>query len=129
MMWYFWLNNPDKIVVATGDTRQLKNPESVSNVFEFEAFANHCIDLMFKNNIMLYECERLKTDEDRRKLYDVKDMMFNQKEYERNEKQRARKSSRSYKPNPADEQQMKVWVWSKHVGCIKEDYFRLIWIV
>ena len=76
---FFCLNNPDKIVVATGDTRQLKNPESVSNVFEFEAFANHCIDLMFKNNIMLYECKRLKTDEDRRKLYDFKEMIFNQK--------------------------------------------------
>ena len=52
---FFCLNNPDKIVVATGDTRQLKNPESVSYVFEFEAYANRCIDLMLKNNIMLYE--------------------------------------------------------------------------
>ena len=62
----------DKIVVATGDTRQLKNPE-------FEAYANHCIDLMFKNNTMLYEYKKLKADEDRRKRYDIKGMIFNQK--------------------------------------------------
>ena len=46
LIWDFCKNNPDKIVVATGDTNQLKNPERVSNVMSFEKYANHCIDLI-----------------------------------------------------------------------------------
>ena len=80
LIWDFCLNNPDKIVVATGDTNQLKNPEKVSDVFKFEDYANHCIDLIFENNIKLYECKRLKNEEDRKKLYDIKDMILNRKE-------------------------------------------------
>lgn len=76
LIWDYCLNNPDKIVVATGDTKQLKNPESISNVFEFEEYADHCVDLIFENNIMLYECKRLKTEEDRTRLYDIKRMLF-----------------------------------------------------
>ena len=77
LIWNFCKNNPDKIVLATGDTNQLKNPERVSNVMSFERYADHCIDLIFENNIMLYECKRLKTEEDRRKLYDIKSMIMN----------------------------------------------------
>ena len=33
LIWNFCIDNPDKIVVATGDTNQLKNPERVSDVF------------------------------------------------------------------------------------------------
>ena len=54
----------------------MKNPESVSNVIAFEKYADHCIDLIFEKNIMLYECKRLKTEEDRQKLRDVKRMIF-----------------------------------------------------
>jgi hypothetical protein len=46
LIWDFCKNNPDKIVVATGDTNQLKNPERVSNVMSFEKYADHCIDLI-----------------------------------------------------------------------------------
>ena len=77
LIWDFCKNNPDQIVVATGDTKQLKNPERVSNVMSFEKYADHCIDLIFKNNIMLYECKRLKTEEDRQKLRDIKSMIMN----------------------------------------------------
>ena len=77
LIWDFCKNNPDKIVVATGDTNQLKNPERVSNVMSFEKYADHCINLIFENNITLYECKRLKTEEDRKKLYDIKGMIMN----------------------------------------------------
>ena len=77
LIWDFCKNNPDKIVVATGDTNQLKKPERVSNVMSFEKYANHCIDLIFENTIMLYECKRLKTEEDRKKLHDTKSMIMN----------------------------------------------------
>lgn len=76
LIWDFVRNNPNKIIVATGDTKQLKNPESLSNVFKFEEYANHCIDLIFENSIMLYECKRLKTEEDKLKLKDVKHLIF-----------------------------------------------------
>ena len=76
LIWDFVINNPDKIIVATGDTKQLKNPESLSNVFTFEEYANHCINLIFENSIMLYECKRLKTEEDKLKLKDIKHLIF-----------------------------------------------------
>ena len=76
LIWNFEKNNPDKIILATGDTKQLKNPETVSNTIGFEKYANQCINLIFRNNIMLYECKRLKTEEDREKLKDVKRMIF-----------------------------------------------------
>ena len=77
LIWNFCKTNPDKIILATGDTKQLKNPERVSNVVSFGKYADHCIDLIFENNIMLYECKRLKTEEDRKKLYDIKRLIFN----------------------------------------------------
>ena len=77
LIWNFCKNNPDKIILATGDTKQLKNPETVSNTISFEKYADHCINLMFRNNIMLYECKRLKTEEDRNKLKNIKSLIFN----------------------------------------------------
>ena len=47
--------------------------------FTFEDYANHCIDLIFENNVKLYECKRLKNEEDKKKLYDIKDMILNKK--------------------------------------------------
>ena len=76
LIWDFCLNNPDKIVVATGDTNQLKNPERVSDIFEFEDYANNCIDVIFEKNIKLYECKRLRNEEDRQKLNDIKKMIL-----------------------------------------------------
>ena len=77
LIWNFCKSNPDKIILATGDTKQLKTPERVSNVVSFGKYADHCIDLIFENNIMLYECKRLKTEEDRKTLYDIKRLIFN----------------------------------------------------
>ena len=76
LIWNFCKNNLDNIVLATGDTKQLKNPETVSNTIGFEKYADHCIDLIFKNNIILYECKKLKTEEDRNKLKDVERMII-----------------------------------------------------
>ena len=30
LIWDFVMNNPDKIIVATGDTKQLKNPKRLN---------------------------------------------------------------------------------------------------
>lgn len=69
-------NNADKIIIATGGTKQLKNPESISNTIPFEQYADYCINQFFKYNIMLYESKRLKTEEDRKKLLDVRKLCF-----------------------------------------------------
>ena len=79
LIWNFCIDNPDKIVLATGDTNQLKSPEKVSNIYKFEDYANHCIDLVFENNILLYECKRLKNEEDKLKLKDVKHLSLKTK--------------------------------------------------
>lgn len=68
LIWDYCLNSPEKIVIATGETSQLKNPESISNVFESEEYADHCIILIFECNILLYESKRLRTEEDRMSL-------------------------------------------------------------
>ena len=77
LIWNFCKNNPDKIILATGDTKQLKNPETISNTISFEKYADHCIGLVFKNCIMLCECKRLKAEEDRNKLKEIKRLIFN----------------------------------------------------
>ena len=77
LIWNFCKNNPDKIILATGDTKQLKNPETISNTINFEKYADHCIGLVFKNCIMLCECKRLKAEEDRNKLKEIKRLNFN----------------------------------------------------
>ena len=61
-------DNPDKIIVATGDTDQLKPISEYSNVKEYKSYANECINLIFNYGIVLYENKRLKTQEDRDKL-------------------------------------------------------------
>eukprot|EP00438_Fugacium_kawagutii_P027024 Skav232522 [mRNA] locus=scaffold1096:1054611:1057742:- [translate_table: standard] len=76
MIWDFERKHPDKIILATGDTNQLKSPEHISNVVPFEEYANHCINLIFKKNIMLYECKRVKTVEDRQMIKDVKRLIY-----------------------------------------------------
>ena len=76
LIWNYSKNNLHKIILAIGDTKHLKNPEIVSNTISFEKYADHCINLIFKNNIMLHERKRLKIEEDRNKLKDVKKMIF-----------------------------------------------------
>ena len=58
--------NPNNIIIATGDTKQLQNPESISNTIPFEQYADYCINQIFKYNIIFYEYKRLKTHEDRK---------------------------------------------------------------
>ena len=76
MIWDFEKKHPGKIVLATGDTNQLKSPEHVSNVIPFEEYADQCINLIFNKSIMLYECKRVKTVEDRQKIKEVKKNIF-----------------------------------------------------
>ena len=71
--------NPDKIIVATGDTNQLECIDLISNNLNYDEYMNHCIDSIFPNNIHLKINKRLKTVEDRETLKRFKKDCFNEK--------------------------------------------------
>ena len=61
--------NPDKIILATGDTRQLEPVEPMTNNHaDTEAYTNSCVDLLFRDQLFLSKNKRLKSEEDREKL-------------------------------------------------------------
>jgi len=70
-------NNPDKIVIATGDTCQLETIDLISSEIDYDEYMNHCINIIFPNNICLKENKRLKTEEDQDKLKHFKADIFN----------------------------------------------------
>ena len=72
----YCLNNPDKIILATGDINQLESIESVSNVSSYDEYMNQCINMIFPNEIYLKENKRLKTKEDKTKLENIYDDIF-----------------------------------------------------
>jgi len=69
-------NKHNKIVIATGDTKQLKLSQPLTNIQEYEVYADHIINNIFTNSILLKECKRLKTQEDKDKLSNVKTDIF-----------------------------------------------------
>ena len=69
-------NKQNKIVIATGDTKQLKPIQPLTNIQEYEVYADHIINNIFTNSIILKECKRLKTQEDKDKLSNVKTDIF-----------------------------------------------------
>ena len=56
-------NKSNKIIVATGDTKQLKPIQPLTNIKDYEVYADHIINNIFTNSILLKECKRLKTKE------------------------------------------------------------------
>ena len=71
-------NKNKKIILATGDTKQLKPIQPLTNIQEYEVYADHIINNIFTNSILLKECKRLKTKEDKEKLKNVKtDILVN----------------------------------------------------
>jgi hypothetical protein len=65
-------NNSTKIILATGDVDQLESIDVVSNVKNYEEYKNHCINSIFPYEIFLSENKRLKNDEDKLKLKNMK---------------------------------------------------------
>ncbi len=55
--------NPEKIIIATGDTSQLEPTISLSNQFDHDYYSDFCVNQIFKYDIYLEEIQRLKTDE------------------------------------------------------------------
>ena len=69
-------NNPKLVVVATGDGKQLKPVNELTNTQEHETYANNCINHIFKHNIFLKECQRLNTQEDKETLNKIYEDIF-----------------------------------------------------
>ena len=55
----FCLNNPDKIRILTGDTKQLPCFEEHTDCQNEEEYANHCVDVICPYNIYLTICKRV----------------------------------------------------------------------
>ena len=55
----FIMNNPDKIVIATGDVKQLQGIEAMTNCQDPATYMDNCLDTIFKYNICLTVCRRV----------------------------------------------------------------------
>ena len=66
-------NKNRKILIAIGDTKQLKPVQEVTNTQDYETFTDGIIDNIFEYNIMLKECKRLHTQGDKDRLKNIKD--------------------------------------------------------
>jgi len=76
----FMNKNTDKKFIATGDVDQLQPINSTANnVTDLSKYQLQCINHMFPNQITLKINKRLKTDEQRNKLYQLKKDIFNLK--------------------------------------------------
>jgi hypothetical protein len=71
-------SNPNKSILATGDTNQLETIDLVSNQIDYEVYTDHCIITIFPNNIKLNENKRLKTQADKEILKQFKDDLLSE---------------------------------------------------
>jgi len=74
----YCLANPDKIIVATGDTNQLECIDLIANNIDYDEYMTHCIDTIFPYNLTLKENKRLKSKKDRKTLIDFKRDCFDE---------------------------------------------------
>ena len=72
-------NKKDKIIIATGDGKQLKPVQELTNTRDHEEFTNEIIENIFDYRINLKICKRLHTEEDRAKLHNIKIDFFENK--------------------------------------------------
>jgi len=76
----FILNNPDKKILATGDTNQLKTFGYSSNLTDLQKYIADIIDFMFNNRIVLEEIKRIDNLEDIERIKNLKIELFNIKD-------------------------------------------------
>ena len=70
--------NPDKIILATGDTDQLESIDLISDHLDYDTYMNHCVDTIFPNNVLLKENKRLKSNKDKTTLAMIKRDLFDE---------------------------------------------------
>ncbi len=57
-------SNPDKIVIATGDTDQLECIDCITNQNDYDEYDNKCVDMIFPAGMFFRENKRLKSTKD-----------------------------------------------------------------
>ena len=67
----FVKNNPDKIIIGAGDTKQLQPINDLTNTQPHDQYADQCIDKIFKYSMYLKISKRVSDDEQRKKLDDA----------------------------------------------------------
>ena len=58
-VWQFVNNNPDLIIIGTGDVNQLGGIGDICNCQDKAEYTNNCINIIFKYDIFLEVCKRL----------------------------------------------------------------------
>ncbi|MFM7986711.1 MAG: hypothetical protein ACKPKO_46090, partial [Candidatus Fonsibacter sp.] len=71
-------SNPDKIVVATGDTDQLECIDCITNQNNYDKYYNKCVDMIFPVGMLLKENKRLKSKKDKGTLKRFKQDIFDE---------------------------------------------------
>jgi hypothetical protein len=74
---HYFEKHPEKIIIATGDTNQLETIAMMSNTKGYDEYSDHCIDTIFPNRMFLKENKRLKNEDDKQKLKQLKTDIFN----------------------------------------------------
>ena len=72
-------NKSKKIIIATGDAKQLHPVQELTNTKNHEEYTNDIIHNIFSYKINLKICKRLNTQEDRDKLFNIKTDIFENK--------------------------------------------------
>ena len=76
----FMTHNADKKFMATGDLNQLKPfKNNLNNVVDMAKYYEHCHNIMFPNKLHLKVNKRLKSEEDKQKMIDLKRDIFDTK--------------------------------------------------
>ena len=75
----FIQENPDIIVIGTGDVKQLQRVEVMTNCQNPAVYIDNCIDIVFKYNIFLQVCERVgaKDSEEGHRNREIINNMYN----------------------------------------------------
>ena len=69
-------NKHNKIIIATGDAKQLEPVQKLTSTQDYEQYANKIVENIFEYKIVLKECKRLHTQEDKDKLTNIKRTIF-----------------------------------------------------
>ena len=69
---------PEKIIGATGDAMQLPSIEPISNVKDYDAYSDECINQLFTHEIFLSEPKRVSSAKDKKIILKLKKDIFNE---------------------------------------------------
>jgi len=70
--------HPEKIILSTGDTRQLESIEPITNQHDYDEYYNRCIDQIFPVSMYFQENKRLKNQEDKDLLESIMTDIFDE---------------------------------------------------